>query len=543
MNPSWRGWRLENLPMLPREWPLSVHEQTRAHFAEVKALLTSPEVQKVVCATDAGREGELIFRLIYRAAGCRKPVDRLWVSSLTPQAIAQGFKQLRPAREFDRLADAAEGRSRADWLVGMNFSRAYTVRFGPDLLSVGRVQTPTLAMLVDRERAIAAFVPEKYCEVVAVFGRDRDSYPGTWFDAAKVAGEGEARLAQRLPPDAKLAGEIASRCAGRIGEVKSSVGNDKSQPPPLLFDLTELQRVVNRLYGLTAKQTLEVAQSLYEKHKLLTYPRTDSRHLSTAVAQELGPVISTISPAFSQHLAPGTGQRPLSRRFVDDAKVSDHHAIIPTPESPEGKSLSRDERNVYELVCRRLLMAWHDDFRTRVTQVVTEVKSDAAVDLFRSSGTVVTQQGWKVLDVEPARKKSEEPALPDGLAPGQQRPVTKTEVLHKQTEPPRRFTDATLLTAMETAGRALDNRELEEAMRERGLGTPATRAAIVETLLARSYVERNGKSLVATERGIALIDVVHEAVKSPQLTGEWELALKQLERGQGSLPEIGRAHV
>lgn len=538
MNPAWRAWRLEQLPMLPRDWPLQVHEQTRTHFAEVKSLLTSPEVEKVVCATDAGREGELIFRLIYRAAGCRKPVERLWVSSLTPQALAQGFRTLKPASAYDRLADAAEGRSRADWLVGMNLSRAYTVRYGPDLLSVGRVQTPTLAMLVDRERAIAAFVPEKYCEVSAQFGDKKDGYPGTWFDPQRTATEGEARLAQRLPPDGEQARAIATRCEGRSGQVTSATGADKSLPPPLLFDLTELQRAVNRLYGLTAKQTLEVAQALYEKHKLLTYPRTDSRHLSQTVANELGPVIELISPDYSTALAPGTGERPLSRRYVDDAKVTDHHAIIPTAIAPRDKALSRDEKNVYDLVCRRLLMAWHDDYRTRVTQVVTLVKSDAAVDCFRSSGTVVTQAGWKVLDVEPVRKKHDEPGLPDGLSVGQVRPVTKTQVVKKQTEPPRRFTDATLLTAMETAGRALDNRELEEAMRERGLGTPATRAAILETLLTRGYIERQGKSLAATERGMALIDVVHEAVKSPQLTGEWELALKQLERGQGTLADF-----
>jgi DNA topoisomerase-3 len=256
------------------------------------------------------------------------------------------------------------------------------------------------------------------------------------------------------------------------------------------------------------------------------------------VAGELRGVVQAISAPFQAQLAPGTGERPLSRRYVDDAKVSDHHAIIPTAVPKGSKSLSRDEERVYDLVCRRLLMAWHDDHRTRVTQVVTEVKSPAAVDLFRTSGTVVTQAGWKVLDVEPTRRKSptEEVTLPEGLAPGQKRPVEKTAVAHKQTEPPRRFTDASLLTAMETAGKALDNRELEEAMRERGLGTPATRAAILETLLTRTYVERDGKSLKATPRGIALIDVVHDAVKSPSLTGEWERDLKLMERGDGTLP-------
>jgi DNA topoisomerase-3 len=299
---------------------------------------------------------------------------------------------------------------------------------------------------------------------------------------------------------------------------------------------------------MTAQATLTAAQALYEQHKLLSYPRTDSRHLSASVAASIGPVVAGIAPPYGEAVAPGTGTIPLSRRFVDDSKVTDHHAIIPTGAPREGRGLGRDEERLYDLVCRRLLMAWHADHKTRVTKVVTRVPAEAApgspADLFRSTGTVVTQAGWKVLDIEPRKSKKKgavedpERRLPEGLAAGQVRPVTAIEVQHKQTSPPRRFTDATLLTAMESAGRALDSRELEEAMRERGLGTPATRAAILETLLTRSYIERQGKSLHATEKGIALIGVVHESVKSPQLTGEWELALKKLERGQGSLPEL-----
>lgn len=552
MDAAWRSWRLDRLPMLPRAWPLRVFDKTASHFAAVKTLLCAPDVAKVVCATDAGREGELIFRYVYRAAGCTKPVERLWLSSLTPTAIAEAFRRLRPGHDFDALADAAEGRSRADWLVGMNLSRAYTVRHGPDLLSVGRVQTPTLAMLVERDRAIAAFVPEKYCEVTAVFGQGDDAYRGTWFDPARArgapthptqpdtSGDADARTSQRLPPDGALAEAIAARCRGQAGEVRSSVGTDKRQPPPLLFDLTELQRVANRLWGLTAKRTLEVAQALYEKHKLLTYPRTDSRHLSQAVAQELRPVVDAIAPTFEGLVAQGSGERPLARRFVDDAKVGDHHAIIPTAARAAGKDLSRDEARVYELVCRRLLMAWHADFESRVTTVVTGVRTAEADDVFRSTGTVVTHRGWKVLDLEPRRREAKDapPSLPTGLAVGQVRRVEEASVSHKETEPPRPLTDATLLTAMETAGRELGNRELEEAMRERGLGTPATRAAILETLLGRGYAERRGKALHATPRGVALIDTVHEAVKSPSLTGEWELELRRLEAGRGRLDDF-----
>ncbi len=547
MDPGWKTWRYERLPMLPKEWALRVLERTQDHFAVVEALLNSPEIERVVCATDAGREGELIFRYILRKAGCHKPVERLWISSLTPAAIQAGFKSLRPSQDFDNLAAAAEARSRADWLVGMNFTRAYTLRFGPELFSVGRVQTPTLAMIVGREKSIRDFVPVEYCQVEATFGRDRDTYSGVWFDPAKSRSEGE-ELGQRLPADGALAEAIRARCEGKSGEVVESTGTDKSFPPPFLYDLTELQRHANRLYGMTAQATLAAAQALYEQHKLLSYPRTDSRHLSASVAASLEPIVAVIAPVYGDAVAPGTGTRPLSRRFVDDSKVTDHHAIIPTGAPREGRKLGEDEERLYDLVCRRLLMAWHADHETRVTKVVTRVPAGPApgppVDLFRSSGTVVTQRGWKALDLElrkPRKKEAgEERAdhLPEGLAVGQVRSVTTIEVQHKQTSPPKRFTDATLLTAMESAGRALDSRELEEAMRERGLGTPATRAAILETLLTRSYVERQGKSLLATEKGIALVDVVHESVKSPQLTGEWELALKKLERGQGSLPEL-----
>lgn len=581
MNPDWKPWRWDRLPILPRSWDLAVLPSTADHFEAVRKHLSAPDVESVICATDAGREGELIFRYVYRMAGCDRPVRRLWISSLTPEAIKEGFATLRPGADFDDLGRAAEARGRADWLVGMNLSRAYSLRFGPGLLSVGRVQTPTLAMIVDRELAIRAFVPDPYCEVVATFGDlSADRYQAIWFDPERAGGEPEAGAGDtpesagpsgapatlrpdRLPGDGVLAGAIRDRVLGRPGEVLNLSGNDKSQPPPMLYDLAELQRHANRLLGLTAKDTLAAAQSLYEKHKLLTYPRTDSRHLSADVARRLDGVVRVIASRYADMIAPGSGG-PLSSRFVDDAKVTDHHAIIPTSVDPGTRSLTADEAGVYDLVCRRLLMAWHDDHRTRVTTVVTRVVSEDAVDLFRASGTVVTQVGWKVLDpksprdaaakgkrrtrkdakasgdsteagsADEAPEKSPEARLPDGLAPGQVRPVTAADVAPKETTPPKRFTDASLLTAMETAGRTLDDRELEEAMKERGLGTPATRAATLETLIQRGYVERKGKSLRATDAGIALIAVVHEKVKSPAMTGEWELALKRMEKGAAS---------
>jgi DNA topoisomerase-3 len=574
MRPEWKRWSREQLPMLPREWPLVVSESTRAQFAVVREVMNAPEVSAVVCATDAGREGELIFRYIYEAAGCRKPVKRLWVSSLTESAIREGFRQLKDGHAYDALADAAKGRSRADWLVGMNLSRLYTLA-GGDMLSVGRVQTPTLAMVVERELAIREFVPEDYLEVVATFAPQAEGVPpgsryrGTWFrevDPKTGAKLGEAvREARRLPADGVEAGEVMARVRTGRAAIESLTSETKKMAPPLLYDLTELQRHANRLYGYSAQRTLELAQALYEKHKLLSYPRTSSRHLSSTVAETLPEVVRAIRKPYEPLLATGTGERPLGRRFVDDAKVTDHHAIIPTPTPPDEVRLSPDERRIYELVCRRLLAAWHEDHVWSVTTVITAVSSPGAaggparVDRFHSSGTQVVRAGWKVLDVggaKPPREREtkgskeegegrepEEDAqdLPPGLERGQPQRVEDVEAVKKRTRPPPRFTDATLLTAMETAGRTLDEKELADAMRETGLGTPATRAAIIEVLLEREYLQRRGKSLEATEKGIRLVQVVHPDVKTPAMTGQWEAWLQRIERGRGDLSDFLRS--
>ncbi len=531
MNPAWKRWRLEALPMIPASWPLTVVPETRDQFEVVRKLLVARQVREIVCATDAGREGELIFRYLYEAAGATKPVKRLWISSLTPDAIAAGFRALRDGRAFDGLAAAARARSRADWLVGMNLSRAYSV-LHDDNLSVGRVQTPTLAMLVARELEIRAFVPETYLEVVASFGPASPSHPaphdGTWFDPR---GKGEA--SKRLPADGATANAIVLRARTGQARVLSVERQTRRVPPPQLYDLTELQRHANRLYGFTAKRTLEIAQALYEKHKLISYPRTDARHISRSVAETLPEIVRAIEAPYRERLAPGTGTRPLGSRFVDDARVTDHHAILPTTkQAPAG--LPRDERLLYDLVCVRLLAAWHGDHVFAVTTAVTEIASPGARDLFTSSGTSVESEGWKVME-RPPQKASTEPTLPGGLAEGMPRTVLAVKAVSKQTRPPPHFTDATLLTAMETAGQALDEKELSRAMRERGLGTPATRAAILETLLRRAYVERDGKTLRATEKGIALVDVVHPHVKSPAMTGAWEHALARMERGEVEL--------
>ena len=558
IRPEWKRWAAGDLPLLPSEWPLVVAERTQDQFRAVKRVLRDPDVTEIVCATDAGREGELIFRYILAAAGCRKPVRRLWISSLTPEAIRRGFASLRPLSDFDPLADSAHARARADWLVGMNLSRAATLAHG-ELFSVGRVQTPTLALLVEREKAIRAFVPEEYLEVEAEFAPDEGrrragtgrpdpggAYRGTWF-----RGERPTPEARRLPKDGAEAKAIVERVRSGRAEVESVESETRRLPPPLLYDLTELQRHANRLHGLSAKETLAVAQALYEEKKLLTYPRTDSRHLSSDVAAGLPAVVAAIAGPYSPLLAPGTGERPLGRRFVDDSKVTDHHAIVPTAVSAAGLVLSRDERRVYDLVCRRLLMAWHDDHVFAVTSVVTRVSSASAVDRFASSGTAVEQVGWKALDPplsRPARPRrggdgrddegDPAPDLPPGLAAGQPKRVARVEAVAKKTRPPRRFTDATLLTAMERAGAALDDRELSEAMKERGLGTPATRAETIETLLRRGYAERQGKALAATDTGIRLVDLVPSPVKSAALTGEWEAQLARMRRKEVRLPEF-----
>lgn len=565
IEPAWRRWRRESLPMLPERWPLVVSDQTRAQFEAVCRVLNDDAIDQVVCATDAGREGELIFRYLYEAAGCRKPVRRLWISSLTAEAIRQGFRSLRASLEFDPLAAAAKARSRADWLVGMNLSRAYTLACGvggDEVLSVGRVQTPTLAMVVERDLAIGAFVPEDYREVEAIFapaaGAEGETpgtarYRGTWF-----RGERPDPQARRLPADGAEAARIVARAERGTAAIETRRSSIRRTPPPLLYDLTELQRHANRLYGFSAQTTLDLAQQLYEQHKLISYPRTDSRHLTTAIAVTLGAIVATIQAPYQDRLAPGTGQQALGARFVDDRKVTDHHAIIPTPQPLRG-ALAADEQRIYDLICRRLLMAWHDEHRAAVTTLITAITTPEAdgassIDRYASTGIVVEQTGWKVLALEPAHRprKSGNPGpaeaasdadgaghddqpLPAGLRVGQRQQVLAVHALTKQTRPPPRLTEATLLTAMETAGRSVEDQELSAALRDRGLGTPATRAEIIETLLRRQYLSRDGKALHATARGIQLIQAVQAPIRSPALTGEWEARLKRIQRGEGDL--------
>lgn len=534
----WKRWSLESLPILPEAFGLKVVSKTRAQF-EVLARLarTAPEL---INACDAGREGELIFRYICQAAGVDRPARRLWVSSLTREAIRQAFADLRPQVDYDRLYQSALCRSQGDWLVGMNATRAFTVRWG-DLLSVGRVQTPTLALVVRREREIESFVPETYWEVVAQFALDgRRSYQGKWFGP-----EGQTRLGR------EAAEQVAKRAQGRPAQVESAEEKTVSDRPPQLYDLTSLQREANRRYGLTAAATLKAAQSLYED-KLITYPRTDSRHLTRDLVRTLPGVLQAVGlqPAY-QSLAAGADVgrvHPGNRRVVDDARVTDHHAILPTREGP--RDLSGPRAKVYDLVVRRFLAQFYPDARYLESEVVTRVDSGGAAspgpapagpDRFRSRGRRQLEQGWRAVEPEPATRQKErggdedEPQALPALLAGDPAEVTGAEALERTTQPPRRYTEATLLSAMEFAGKELDDEALREAMKGHGLGTPATRAAIIERLKDVGYMRLEKKSLVPTPKGRHLVNLAEAAgvqvLLSPELTGDWERRIADIQAG------------
>ena len=519
LDETYKRWRAQDLPILPERMETKVIKKTRSQFLVLKKLMNDRETQDIVCATDSGREGELIFRYIYEQAGCSKPVSRLWISSMTDEAIRAGFEALRPASDYDALYRSARCRADADWLIGMNATRAYTLRYGV-LLSIGRVQTPTLSMLVKRRREIDAFVPQTYYTVRADFG----DYKGVY-----VSEKGEKRI-----DSAEAAQAIAARVTGQEGRVERADREKKTERPPLLYDLTTLQREANAQLGFTAKKTLATAQKLYEQHKLLTYPRTDSRYLSRDM---LGKVKRTLE-GYEGELAPlgeaalGYGVR-LTPRVFDDAKLTDHHAIIPTGKKASGISLTEDERRLYEMVARRLAAAFYPDHCYDAVKVVTRLGGDA----FLSTGKSVTQEGWKAVyrDAQKARRKKddEEQELPP-LAVGNARTCKAAKATQEQTKPPREHNDASLLAEMEHAGRQIEDEELREQMKDCALGTPATRAAIIERLIEVGYVRRAGKNLVATPKGVQLIEAVPPEIASPETTGRWERELSEIARGKDS---------
>ncbi|MDB4989837.1 MAG: topoisomerase [Myxococcaceae bacterium] len=552
MNPAWGAWRSDILPMLPEHWMLTIIERNKAQYQIVKRLMCASSTREVICATDAGREGELIFRYVYELTGCTRPVRRLWISSLTESAIAAGLRQLKPASAFEGLAVAARLRSRADWLVGMNLSRAYQMGRGKPT-SVGRVQTPTLAFVVARDRAIAAFVPKRFRQLHATFGTPSGGTFDAVYERSLELADGTTKFSSFLPVQAQgLAPEhnadlvLAATQAGRA-EIARVEGSTEAERPPQLFDLTTLQRTANRLWGWTAAQTLQVAQSLYEA-KLLSYPRTDSRYLSSDVAVTTPRIVDVIAPFYEGLVRAETGRSALGKRFVDDQKVSDHHAIIPTGTEPRSLEPGTEGAMLFDLVCRRFLQAWQEDLQLRRTEIVVLVRGADRELRFAAKGTTVLRAGWKALELRAAEAKADV-ELPVGLTPGLTLRLESARIREDKTRPPPHLTESELLRTLETAGCGLSD-ELAEAMKDKGLGTPATRAAIIETLLSRGYVTRSGKALCSTSEGVDLIDSVDAHVCSAAMTAEMEEKLRRIERNEGSpaafmaeLEEFVRARV
>ena len=536
-DPKFKKWRMADLPIVPDEFRLVVRdERSKKQFNVISKQLRRDDVDLVINACDAGREGELIFAWTYEKAKAHKPVQRLWLSSMTSTAIKDAFGTLRPAEELARLEQAARSRSEADWIVGMNSTRAATIRLRSSFdgaVSLGRVQTPTLAILARREEEIRAFVPEPYWLVDATFeptgGEGGRSYHGRYHAGSeprmKTAAEAEA---------------IVAAVQGQSGEITKLEKSTKKERAPLLYDLTSLQREANTRYGFSARRTLAAAQRLYEDHKALTYPRTNSRFLPNDMVSELKPTAGIVGRqreyARAAEYVTGLDVLPLGR-VVNDAKVTDHHAIIPTNADHPVDKMSDDDKRVYDMVVRRFLAVFHPDAVFENTRLETTV----AEHVFRTRGRVLVVPGWGGVYGEGLSDGSESEDDDGGdqhlpkLDEGEAVRTLEIESLEKVTKPPRRYSDASLLGAMETAGKLVDDDELREAMKDSGIGTPATRAAIIERLIDVGYVEREGRALVATEKGTNVIKFLGEhALTSPSMTGDWEHRLGRIEEGEES---------
>ena len=501
-------WSIADLPILPQKWQYLVSASTKKQFGILQKLMHRPDVDSIVCATDAGREGELIFRLVYQQAGCKKPFSRLWLSSMEENAIREGFAHLKPSTEYDALYNAALCRERADWMVGINVSRLFSCLYGQPL-AVGRVMTPVLAMTVVREAAIAAFVPEKFYTVAL-----------TLADGGTTSSK---RIAQKA--DAEL---LLSKCRkeGRV-TVQKMERKEKAESPPQLYDLTALQRDANRLLGFTAQQTLDYAQSLYEK-RLITYPRTDSRFLTEDMAAFLPGLVTDTGKAFAV-------EEPFPihvQQVINGSKVTDHHALLPTKSMANADlaALPAGEWNVLRLIAARLLCAVGEPHRYAETTLTTI----CAGEEFTAKGKEVLEEGWKAVErkvlADILNRKQELTALPN--AAENECGILNAELKEGQTTPPKHFTEDTLLHAMETA--SADS--MPEGVERQGIGTPATRAATIEKLVQKGFLERKGskkiKVLLPTDKGKALITVMPEEIQSPEMTADWETKLLQIERGE-----------
>ena len=519
----WKKWSMLDLPMLPQRIPLKVLPATRSQFATVKKLMNSAKIDSIICATDSAREGELIFRYIYQMAGCQKPVERLWISSMTDAAIRQGFEALKPASAYDALYESARCRSEADWLVGMNASRAFSLKYDAHL-SIGRVQTPTLNLIVRRDREIESFVPQDYWEVRANFG----DYEGLWINPnPRPADEGEKKDDKKSPEtrvyDKETAERVKNAVKGRPARVAESTCERKRFSPPQLFDLTSLQREANRKFGFSADKTLKLAQALYETHKLVTYPRTDSRYLPDDMRLKVKKTLGLLPEPYAAMVrAEQADLDAYSKRYYDNSKISDHHAIVPTDKRANLNALPPDEKKLYDLIVRRLIAIHYPDYVCENAKIITQVDEHR----FKSLGTMPVEEGWHAV-YGADKAESKEPPLPK-LSVGDERRVEKVAVKASKTKAPQAHTDASILNLMENAGRDIEDEALREQMKSSGLGTPATRAAIIERLIQVGYAKRSGKHIVSTQKGRQLIDVVPAQISSAVTTGKWEKALAEM---------------
>ena len=500
-------WRYDDLPIVPESWMFEVTKDKAQQFKVLSSLMKDKRVTELVCATDAGREGELIFRLVYNKAGCTKPFKRLWISSLEDSAIREGFQHLRDGKEYDRLYEAALSRSKADWIVGINGTRLFTTLYHKKLV-VGRVQTPTLAMLVERDGKISTFQKEKYFNVHVGKG-------DLIADLEKVKTEEEAK-------------KIAAACEKKQAAVSSLRQETKTVNPPKLYDLTTLQREANRYYGFTAQQTLDLVQTLYEK-KLLTYPRTDSQFITDDMEDTARQVISIVCRQLS--LFSGVSVTPDIARVTDNSKITDHHAILPTVqlEKQDVSALPQSEQKILNLIGMRLLCATGEKHTYAETQITLSCEGYA----FKTKGKTVVQNGWKAIEelfkASLKTKEKDDPAksLPE-VHEGDVLDGVSASVTEHFTTPPKQYTEDTLLSAMETAG----NDQFDDDTEKKGLGTPATRAGIIEKLVKSGFAERKGKSLIPTKDGCNLVCVLPEQITSPAMTAEWENTLMEIERGK-----------
>jgi DNA topoisomerase-3 len=532
-DPKLKKWRFADLPIIPDEFKLVPNDERAAkQLRAIHKLMADPEVDRIVNACDAGREGELIFAYVYDTAKVKKPVQRLWLSSMTKKAIGEAFGHLRDGEEMKPLEAAARSRSEADWVVGMNATRAASIRLRAAFdgaVSLGRVQTPTLALVARREEEIRAFKPEPYWLVEARFEATQSrAYTGRYLGGKRLPAESEATA-------------IVEACTDKPGEITKLEKKEERERPQLLYDLTSLQRHANTLYGFSARRTLAAAQRLYEEHKALTYPRTNSRYLTGDMIAEIKPTAELVGrgPQYRRgaEYVLGLDKLPLGR-VVNDQKVQDHHAIIPTRSEHDLGRMGQDELKVYDLVAKRFLAVFHPEAVYERTRVETTVEEH----VFRTSGRRLVEPGWKAVYGEEAdQPRGDDDSGGDQLLPkldqGETVQTLSVESLRKETQPPRRFTDASLLGAMETAGKEVEDAELREAMKDSGIGTPATRASIIERLVDVGYLEREGRALVATEKGIQVIRLLNShPLTSAGLTGDWERRLGLIERGEDTRP-------